>query len=131
MLVEAELAVREAIGSAGSLRSALWEWEKALGNGFSAGRFTERTREHGLQTYSQLDEINAFQDLARKVDLCAQQVTIMFGKGHPVDTAYSECAEALGRILRAALLIPDLLKSGARASPRRGRGDRGGHARAA
>ncbi len=44
------------------------------------------------------DELKAFYSVIERVDMLGQQVTIMFGEGHPIDAAYTDCSRALGAI---------------------------------
>ena len=105
LLADAALAVREAIGKAGWLREALWKWEEKLGR---EDLVTD------AETHAGVEELKAFQTAAQRVDLLEQQVTIMFGQGHPVAAAYTACGEALSRVARASYQIPALHEYDAR-----------------
>ena len=108
LLYEAERAVRDAMGCAGSLRNAWWRWQDSLGGeDLEWDEFLSRA---GTRPFSLDPEANAFEKVVTQADVLQQQIAIMFGGGHAVTTTYTECMDALGRIVRAEQMIPGLIE---------------------
>ena len=108
LLYDAERAVHDAMGRAGSLRGAWWRWLDSLGGeDLEWAEFLVRA---GTRPFSRVEEAKAFEEVVVQADVLQQQIAIMFGRGHAVTTTYTECMDALRRIVRAEQMIPGLIE---------------------